>query len=187
MIRSQLVPVDFFIDIKSFRSHYGPGVDSASNRIEYQEYFLGGKGGRCLRLTTYHHPVPLSRNLGTLTCWNPLGHSGPVTGLLMWYYAVPLKYFWAPDGATESLHHFAAICMPRKAVCNITTKQEHFFLRSHNGLCTVLWLLLCALSGRWNSVEWTRNAWRIMIEKQPPRPSPGFVKGPIHPKLNCAV
>jgi len=22
----------FFIDIKSFRSHYGPGVDSASNR-----------------------------------------------------------------------------------------------------------------------------------------------------------
>ena len=31
----------FFIDIKSFRSHYGPGVDSASSRNEYQEYFLG--------------------------------------------------------------------------------------------------------------------------------------------------
>jgi len=29
-----------FIDIKSFRSHYGTGVDSASNRNEYQEYFL---------------------------------------------------------------------------------------------------------------------------------------------------
>jgi len=29
------------IDIKSFRSHYGPGIDSASNRNEYQEYFLG--------------------------------------------------------------------------------------------------------------------------------------------------
>jgi len=27
----------FFIDIKSFRSHYGPGVDSASNRNEYKE------------------------------------------------------------------------------------------------------------------------------------------------------
>jgi hypothetical protein len=36
----------------SFRSHYGPGVDSASNRNEYQEYFLGGKGGRCVGLTT---------------------------------------------------------------------------------------------------------------------------------------
>jgi hypothetical protein len=33
----------FFIDIKYFRSHYGPGVDSASNRNEYQEYFLGVK------------------------------------------------------------------------------------------------------------------------------------------------
>ena len=57
----------YFIDIKSFRSHYGPGVDSASNRCEYQEHFLGGKGGWCVRLTTYHHPVPLSRNLGTLS------------------------------------------------------------------------------------------------------------------------
>ena len=34
---------EFFIDIKSFRSHYGPGVNSASNRNEYQEYFLGVK------------------------------------------------------------------------------------------------------------------------------------------------
>jgi len=33
----------FFIDIKSFRSHCGPGVDLASNRNEYQEYFLGVK------------------------------------------------------------------------------------------------------------------------------------------------
>jgi len=33
----------FFIDIKFFRSHYGPGVDSASNRNEYQECFLGVK------------------------------------------------------------------------------------------------------------------------------------------------
>ena len=33
----------FFVDIKSFRSHYGPGVDSASNRNEYQEHFLGVK------------------------------------------------------------------------------------------------------------------------------------------------
>jgi len=63
----------FFIDIKSFRSHYDPGLDSASNRNEYQVYFLGGKGGRSVRLKTHHHPVPLSRNLGL---------SRPVTGLL---------------------------------------------------------------------------------------------------------
>ena len=32
-----------FIDINFFRSHYGPGVNSASNRNEYQDYFLGIK------------------------------------------------------------------------------------------------------------------------------------------------
>jgi hypothetical protein len=28
---------------KTFRPHYGPGVDSASNRNEYQKSFLGVK------------------------------------------------------------------------------------------------------------------------------------------------
>jgi len=35
--------IGFLIDIKSFLSHYGPGVDSTSNRNEYQEHFLGVK------------------------------------------------------------------------------------------------------------------------------------------------
>ena len=43
LVRSQLVSLEFFIDIKSFRSHYGPGVDSTSNINEYQEHFLGVK------------------------------------------------------------------------------------------------------------------------------------------------
>ena len=30
----------FFMEINPFRSHYGPGFDSDSNRNEYQEYFL---------------------------------------------------------------------------------------------------------------------------------------------------
>jgi len=38
--------IGIFIDIKSFQSHYGPGVDSASNRNEYQEHFLGVKVSR---------------------------------------------------------------------------------------------------------------------------------------------
>jgi hypothetical protein len=37
---------------ESFRPHYGPGVDSASNINEYQECFLGGKGGRRVGLAT---------------------------------------------------------------------------------------------------------------------------------------
>jgi len=43
---------NFFIDIILPAALWHLGVDSASNRNEYQEYFLGGKGGRCVRLTT---------------------------------------------------------------------------------------------------------------------------------------
>ena len=40
------IPADVIgnvIDTKSFRAHYGPGVDSARNRNEYQGNFLGEK------------------------------------------------------------------------------------------------------------------------------------------------
>ena len=60
-----------------------PLTEMSSSSISW-----GGKGGRCVRLTTYHHPVPLSQNLGTLTSWNPLGSSGPVMGLI--YLSVTL-------------------------------------------------------------------------------------------------
>jgi hypothetical protein len=57
-----------------------PGVDSASKN-EYQVN-PGVKGGRCVRLTTYHLHVPMSRNLGALTSWNPVGLFRPVMGQL---------------------------------------------------------------------------------------------------------
>ena len=41
-----------FTLIFSFLLYYNPGVDSASNRKEYQAFLIGGKGGRCLWLTT---------------------------------------------------------------------------------------------------------------------------------------
>jgi hypothetical protein len=34
------------------RPHYGPGLDSVSNRNEYQLYVLGGKSDWCVRLKT---------------------------------------------------------------------------------------------------------------------------------------
>jgi hypothetical protein len=40
-----------FLLTQSFRPQNDSGVDSASNRNEYQDYLLGGKGGRCLGLT----------------------------------------------------------------------------------------------------------------------------------------
>jgi hypothetical protein len=52
-------------------NHYGPVVDSVSNRNEYQEYFLGGKNDRS-GLTTLplpsadHHEIWDSQPPGTL-------------------------------------------------------------------------------------------------------------------------
>ena len=64
----------FFIDIKSFRSHYGPGVDSASNRNEYVPgVFLGGKGGRCVRLTTLSPSCTVVTKCGKLNYLEPSG------------------------------------------------------------------------------------------------------------------
>jgi hypothetical protein len=60
-----------------------PGVDSASKN-EYQVN-PEGKGGRCVRLTTYELPVPMSRNMGALTSWNPVGVFKPVMGQFKLY------------------------------------------------------------------------------------------------------
>jgi hypothetical protein len=38
-----------------------------------------------VRLTTYHHIVPMSRNLGALTLLDPSGHAWPVMGVLYLY------------------------------------------------------------------------------------------------------
>jgi hypothetical protein len=63
---------------QSCRSHYGTVVHSGSNRNEYQQYFLGGKGGRCVGLP----------NLGASKFWKSQGLSGALVGLLY------LHKFW---------------------------------------------------------------------------------------------
>jgi hypothetical protein len=60
---------------QSFRSRYGSEVESTCNKNEYQEYFMRGKGGRCVVLTTW-------RSSYASTSWNPQDLSRPVQGLL---------------------------------------------------------------------------------------------------------
>jgi hypothetical protein len=50
-VRFPMVSMEFLLT-QSFRPQYGPWVESDPNINEYQEYFLGGKGGRCVKLTT---------------------------------------------------------------------------------------------------------------------------------------
>ena len=65
-----MASIEFFIDTIGNRPHYGPGVYSASNRNEYQQYFLWGKGRQ-----PYHLHVPTVRKSGSLNLLEP---SGPV-------------------------------------------------------------------------------------------------------------
>jgi hypothetical protein len=54
------------MEILTYLPQDGPEVDSASNKNEYQEYFLGGNGGRCVGLIT----LPPSR-ADCLEIWEP--------------------------------------------------------------------------------------------------------------------
>ena len=125
--------LESFIDIKSFWSHYVPGVDSASNRNEYQENFLGVKAAGAWGWQPYPHPVLSSWNLRTLISWNPLGLSRPVMGLL---YLLLFKTIMLPivlNGCALSLlgkmHCGAELCRVRYEVTKIWIIDNQMFRR----------------------------------------------------------
>jgi len=60
---------------QAFRPHYGPGVDSASNRNEHQGYLLVVKAAGALDWQLYHFHVPTVLRSGSLKFLRP---SGPV-------------------------------------------------------------------------------------------------------------
>jgi hypothetical protein len=58
-VRFPIISLEFFI-AEVF------AAESTPNRNEYQEYFLEGEGGRCVRLTTLHFYVPFIIKSGSL-------------------------------------------------------------------------------------------------------------------------
>jgi hypothetical protein len=62
---------------ESFRPHCGNLLNSASNKNEYQEYFLGGKGDHCVGVILQPSRAPYSSN--------PQGLSKSVEELLYVY------------------------------------------------------------------------------------------------------
>ena len=66
--------LNVFVHIRRRLTFLTAGV---CNKIVTNENFTG--------LHKERHPVPLSRNLGTLNSWNTLGSSRPVTGLFYLY------------------------------------------------------------------------------------------------------
>ena len=65
------------------RPHYGPGVDSSSNRNKYQEYFLGVKAAGAYGSQPYHLHVPIVLKSGSLNSLEPLGPFQACNGIAL--------------------------------------------------------------------------------------------------------
>ena len=81
-----MVSLEFFIDI-ILRRHHGPGVDSASNRNEYQEYFPGVKAAGAYGWHPYHLHVPIVLKSGSPNLLEPSGPVQACNGI-----ALPLRF-----------------------------------------------------------------------------------------------
>jgi hypothetical protein len=131
----------------------------------------GGKGGRCMRVTT---SPPLSAechgNLGVWNSWNLLGHTEPVTGLLYLYH---YPFGWRPVVAVRTTgcivqsafmdavwfwgyrsprprSSFSRIVKKRRIAVNTWRSIE---ARSYNHCCFeksttyyIFWVCVCSLS-----------------------------------------
>jgi len=92
-----MVSLDFFLLTESFQPHYGPGVDSASNRNEYQECFLEVKAAGAYGWHPYHLRVPIVLKSGSLNLLEPSGPVQACNGI-----ALPLQWLYLSTAITQS-------------------------------------------------------------------------------------
>jgi hypothetical protein len=64
-------------------------------RNKYQEYFLGGKGGRCLGLTTSHFHVLTVLKSGSLNLHGPSGPVQACNGIALFYMLSVRQSDWS--------------------------------------------------------------------------------------------
>jgi len=74
--------IGVFIDITSFWSHIALGSTQPLTEMNTSSIYLGGKGGRCVRMTTLPPPCAVVMKSGNLNFLEPSGHREPVMGLL---------------------------------------------------------------------------------------------------------
>jgi hypothetical protein len=79
------------------------------------------KGGRCVRLTTYQADVPMSRNLGALTFWNPVGLFRPVMGQL---------FTFEPRAGRKQMFNRRSLILLGN-ICVMPSNKDEYFLISN--------------------------------------------------------
>ena len=131
---------------KSFQPHYGPGVDSASHRNEYQEYFLGGKAGRCLGWQTYDLHVPTVLKSVSLNLLEPSGPLQACNGIdfSLSFFLSFLFFFFIISFMLLPLESFSVIqnSMPCSH-WDVIYGNVYFYLRS--GVSWVAFMEKCCM------------------------------------------
>ena len=94
------------------------GVDSASNRNEYQEYFLESKGGRCVGLTT----LPLQVSICEIREPQP-----PETLRAFKVIDFPLLHVWYDPLETKNICEASASYSTARQPLNLTSCFPSFF------------------------------------------------------------
>jgi len=109
--------------------------------------------GNCAR--SYHHPVPLSWNLGTLTSWNPLGLLRPVTGLFYLYLTVQDAEYESNQFSNHHIDRTARFtCWDMRPALLIFLS-----LNKHDEAVHTILALLALLEGRESWYVTTRTTW----------------------------
>ena len=85
-VRFPIMSLEFFIDIILPGRTMPPGVDLASNRNEYQEYFLVIKSAGGWGWQPYHLHVPIVLKSGSLNLLEPSGPVQACNGIALLFY-----------------------------------------------------------------------------------------------------